>query len=327
MKKKLLIVDDEPINLNLLKQILCDEYTLVFATNGEKALDVAIKHLPDLILLDIMMPKVDGYQVCQKLKLNDKTKAIPVIFITAMSDIEDEAKGFDLGAVDYILKPVSAPIVKRRIKNQLSLVKLQQLEKAHQATTCMLGEAGHFNDSDTGVHVWRMSAYSRIIAQQIGWPPELVQRLELAAPMHDTGKIGIPDAILKAPRQLSDAEWEVMKTHTEIGHRILSMSPDPLFQMASEIALYHHERWDGAGYPRGLAGENIPECARIVAIADVFDALTMRRIYKAPWTTENAIQKIIDDSGSHFDPRLVQAFEDSIEKVLAAKRLWDAKEL
>ncbi|PNH93666.1 response regulator [Vibrio diazotrophicus] len=326
MKKKLLIVDDEPTNLDVLKQILCDEYTLVFATNGEKALDVAINHLPDLILLDIMMPNVDGYQVCQLLNLNDKTKSIPVIFITAMSDIEDEAKGFDVGAVDYILKPVSAPIVKRRIKNQLSLVKLQQLEQTQHATTCMLGVAGHFNDTDTGVHVWRMSAYARIIAQQIGWDPELVQRLELASPMHDTGKIGIPDEILKAPRQLSAEEWVIMKTHTEIGHQILSMSPNPLFQMASEIALCHHERWDGTGYPRGLAGEDIPECARIVAIADVFDALTMKRVYKAPWTTEDAIQKIIDGSGSHFDPRLVQAFEDSIEKILETKMLWDTKE-
>ncbi len=327
MRKTILIVDDEPNNLNVLKQVLASEYNLMFANNGQKALEIVYKYKPNLILLDIMMPNMDGYQVCEQLQRNEETQAIPVIFVTAMGDIEDEARGFDVGAVDYIMKPISAPIVQRRVRNHLSLVRMNELQRNQKAATFMLGEAGHYNDTDTGVHVWRMSAYARIIAEKIGWDEEMLELLEMAAPMHDTGKIGVPDTILKAPRQLTADEWVIMKTHTEIGHRILSMSPNPLFQMAAEIALYHHERWDGKGYPMGLAGEDIPESARIVAIADVFDALTMKRVYKDPWSTEDAIEKILSESGAHFEPRLVEVFKNCISEILEIKELWDSREV
>ncbi len=326
MRKTILIVDDEPNNLNVLKQILGSEYNLMFANNGQKALEIVYKHKPNLILLDIMMPNLDGYHVCEVLQSSEETQSIPVIFVTAMGDIEDEARGFDVGAVDYIMKPISAPIVQRRVRTHLSLVRMNELERNQKAATFMLGEAGHYNDTDTGVHVWRMSAYAKIIAEKIGWDEEKVELLEMAAPMHDTGKIGVPDTILKAPRKLTTEEWRIMKTHTEIGHRILSMSPNPLFQMAAEIALYHHERWDGGGYPTGLSGEDIPESARIVAIADVFDALTMKRVYKDPWTTEEAIDKILSESGAHFEPRLVEVFKNAIPEILAVKELWDSRE-
>ncbi len=326
MQKKLLLVDDEPTNLQVLRQILKFNYTLIFASNGERALDAAIKHRPDLILLDIMMPGMDGYQVCEHLKANVATQAIPVIFVTAMSDESDEAKGFDVGGVDYILKPVSGPIVMRRVLTHLSLVRAQELERSQKEAIFMLGEAGHYNDTDTGVHIWRMAAYSRALAQAAGWPDHLVERIEMAAPMHDTGKVGTPDAILKAPRKLTADEWVIMKQHAEIGYKILSKSHMPLFVMAAEIALYHHEKWDGSGYPAGLVGEAIPESARIVALADVFDALTMKRPYKEPWSVEDSMAEIHRNSGAHFDPRLVDLFEQILPELQKIKDDWEGSE-
>jgi putative two-component system response regulator len=326
MMKKILLVDDEPNNLQVLKQILKEHYQLIFATNGEKALEAAAKHAPDLVLLDIMMPGMNGYEVCEKIKGYPTTMHIPVIFVTAMSEVEDEARGFDVGAVDYIQKPVSGPIVLRRVQTHLSLVRAKELEENQRAAIFMLGEAGHYNDTDTGEHIWRMSAYARALAEAVGWSSELAERLELAAPMHDTGKIGIPDTILKAPRKLTSEEWVVMKTHTEIGSRILNMSHNPIFSMAADVALYHHEKWDGSGYPMGLSGESISECARIVAIADVFDALTMKRPYKEAWPVEKSITEIKNGSGKHFEPRLVDAFCNIIPKLLKIKERWDSKE-
>jgi putative two-component system response regulator len=325
MLKKILIVDDEPNNLQLLRQILKEEFQLIFANGGKKALLAAEQHLPDLILLDIMMPDLDGYQVCERLKLSPLTKAIPVIFVTAMSDVEDEAKGFDVGGVDYIQKPVSAPIVLRRVKTHLSLVKINELEKVQKATVFMLGEAGHYNDNDTGSHIWRMAAYSRALATAAGWPEIMAELMELAAPMHDTGKIGIPDEILKAPRKLTPEEWVIMRKHTQIGADILNKSDSKLINLASEIALSHHEKWDGSGYPNALAGEAIPESGRIVAIADVFDALTMKRPYKDAWPIDDVINEVIKSSGTDFDPRLVDIFIKILPQILEIKKAWDDK--
>ena len=324
MIKRILVVDDEPNNLQVLKQILNERYQLIFATNGEKALEAAVKHLPDLVLLDIMMPGMNGYEACERLKATPATKDMPVIFVTAMSEVEDEARGFDVGAVDYIQKPVSGPIVLRRIETHLSLVRAQELENSQKAAIYMLGEAGHYNDSDTGVHIWRMAAYSRALAEAAGWPEHMLDRIELAAPMHDTGKIGIPDDILKAPRKLTAEEWAVMKLHAEIGHEILSKSNTPMFVMAAEIARCHHEKWDGSGYPTGLSGEAIPEAARIVALADVFDALTMRRPYKEPWSIDDSMTEIRKNSESHFEPRLVDMFEKILPEILSIKQRWTA---
>ncbi len=326
LMKKILLVDDEPNNLQLLRQILKDDYQLIFANSGEKALDAAIKHRPDLILLDIMMPGMNGYKVCEKLKSMPATVGIPVIFVTAMSEVEDETRGFDAGAVDYILKPVSAPIVLRRVHTHLSLTRVQELEDSRREAIYMLGEAGHYNDTDTGVHIWRMAAYARALAEAAGWPKNLAASLEQAAPMHDTGKIGTPDAILKAPRKLTAEEWVIMKQHSQIGFDVMKKSAAPLFAMAAEIALCHHEKWDGSGYPQGLSGKAIPESARIVAIADVFDALTMKRPYKEPWSNEDAMAEIRKGSGSHFEPRLVELLESILPEVLKIKAEWEIRE-
>lgn len=337
-KQTILVVDDTPENIDVLKGILASEYVVRAATSGALALKLVEKKPPDLILLDVMMPEMDGYEVCRRLKSDDRTAQIPVIFVTAKTETEDEQAGFELGAVDYIAKPVNLAIVQARVKTHLALAdqqracrlqveeRTQELELAQKAAVFMLGDAGHYNDTDTGVHIWRMAAFSAALAKAVHWPVEQTRLLELAAPMHDTGKIGIPDSILKAPRRLTPAEWEVMKTHSEIGHRILSKSNTELFQLASQVSLSHHERWDGRGYPHGLAGEDIPECARIVAIADVFDALTMRRPYKEAWPWDDAFDLIRRDAGSHFDPTLVEAFLDIREHVIELKQAWDAKE-
>lgn len=338
-KQNILVADDVPENIDVLKGILGDDYVVRAATDGIVALHIVDRQLPDLILLDVSMPKMDGYEVCRRLKSNPVTADIPVIFVTARTDAEDEQTGFDVGAVDYIAKPIHPAVVLARVKTHLALADQQracrqrvvertrELEEVQRAAIFMLGDAGHYNDNDTGTHIWRMAAFSSVLARAAHWSVEQSSLLELAAPMHDMGKIGIPDSILKAERKLTPEEWEVMKTHTLIGHRILSRSPTELFQLAAQVALSHHERWDGTGYPHGLAGEAIPECARIVAIADVFDALTMRRPYKEAWPIERALAHITENAGSHFDPRLVERFVHAKAEILEIKRHWDNKEL
>ncbi len=326
MKKKILLVDDEPNNLQLLRQILRASYQLIFAHNGQSALAAVAAHHPDLILLDVMMPDLDGYEVCRRLKADPLMHDIPVIFVTAMGDVDDEAAGFDVGAVDYIHKPVSPAIVIRRVQTHLSLVHVKELEDSQREAIYMLGAAGHYNDNDTGLHVWRMAAYARALAEAIGWPEHLAERLELAAPLHDTGKIGIPDGILKAPRKLTAEEWVTMRQHSLIGYEILQCSHTPIFKMAAEIALYHHEKWDGSGYPKGLAGDNIPQSAQIVAIADVFDALTMKRSYKEAWSVEASLEEMRANSGTHFNPALLTIFLNILPKILNIKKEWDEKD-
>ena len=322
----ILVVDDLPQNLATLQQVLSSQYRLVFARNGAEAIAAAFKHLPSLILLDIEMPDMDGYSVCRSLKADPRTEAIPIIFVTSLSEIGDEAAGFAVGAVDYIIKPFSPAIVLARVRTHLSLVRTTLLEHAYRDAIFMLGEAGHYNDNDTGLHIWRMAAYSAAIAAACGWSAEACHQLELAAPMHDTGKIGIPDAILRKPAKLDPDEWVVMKTHSRIGYEILSTSTAPIFQLAAEIALHHHERFDGSGYPGGLVGEAIPESARIVALADVFDALSMKRPYKEEWPLERIMATIRESTGSHFDPRIVEVFNSILPQILQIKKDWNARE-
>lgn len=319
----ILIVDDEPANLATLSQILKDTYHLVFARNGEQALEMALKHQPSLILLDIQMPGMDGYEVCRAVKANLLTQAIPVIFVTSLAELGNEEAGFAAGCVDYLTKPVSAGIVRARVKTHLSLVSTTQLEHSHRDAIYMLGEAGHYNDNDTGVHIWRMAAYSRALAKALGWSEVQCELLELAAAMHDMGKIGLPDAILRKPDKLNAEEWRIMQSHTRIGYEILSKSNAPLFKLAAEIALHHHEKWDGSGYPDGLAGQNIPQVARIVAIADVFDALTMKRPYKEAWSIEKILDFMNDGSGIHFDPLLLERYLSILPTILEIKKHWD----
>lgn len=325
--KTILIVDDIADNLKLLKELLTREnYLVKAANNGKRCLEIVKKSKPDLILLDIMMPDMNGYEVCKKLKENADTKDIPVIFVTAKGDIDDETYGFEVGAVDYISKPISAPILCARVKNHLTLTKLESYDKIARCAIVMLAEAGHYNDTDTGYHIWRMGSYAKVIAKASGWESDDAEQLGLAASMHDTGKIGISDTILRAPRKLTAEEWVEMKKHPEIGARILKQSDHPLFKLSAVICQSHHEKYDGSGYPEGLKAEDIPESARIVAIADVFDALTMKRAYKKPWSIEEAIEEIKNQSGKHFDPKFVDIFIENIEEIIKEKNYWESKE-
>ncbi len=333
-KQTILVVDDAPENLDVIKELLIPDYIVKAAINGKTAIKIATTLPPDLILLDIMMPEMDGYEVCRRLKADPDTSKIPVIFVTAMSESIDEQRGFSVGAIDYVTKPINPDTVRARVRTHLALSEQQrtcqaevakrtkELEESQRAAISMLGAAGHYNDNDTGNHIWRMAAYAARLAQAIHWPVEQTALLELAAPMHDTGKIGIPDAILKAPRKLSDEEMAIIKTHTTIGHSILSKNKTPLFKIAADIALNHHERWDGSGYPNALAGDKIPEAARITAICDVFDALTMKRAYKKAWPIEKAFETIQNESGAHFDPYLVESFLGIKEEIIKIQKKW-----
>jgi putative two-component system response regulator len=326
-KKCILIVDDEPQNLAALNQILSPTYQVVIAPGGEEAIALVAKYEPNLILLDIKMPGMDGIEVCRRLKADPKVVETPVIFVTALGEVDDETAGFNAGAVDYIVKPLSPPIVLARVATHLSLVRAVALESSYRAAIHMLGEAGHFNDSDTGAHIWRMAAYARVLASAIGWTDEQCDRIGMAATMHDTGKLGIPDTLLQKPGKLDAAEWVTMRKHCQIGFDILSKSSSPVFRLAAEIALYHHEKWDGSGYPIGKSGDAIPESARIVALADVFDALTMKRPYKEAWPLEKVLDTLREGSGKHFDPRLVDVFLAHLPEILEAKDYWTQTEV
>ncbi len=312
----ILVVDDEPLNLQVLRQILQQDYQLIFARDGEKALALAQSERPQLILLDIMMPGVTGLETCQRLKQNPSTQTIPVIFVTALAEDNNETDGFAVGCVDYITKPVSAPIVLARVKSQLSLVSAETLRETRLQIIQRLGRAAEYKDNETGLHVIRMSHYAREIALAAGMGAEDAEEIFNAAPMHDVGKMGIPDAVLQKPGKLTPDEWEIMKTHAQIGAEIIGDDKSTLLQLASRIALYHHEKWDGNGYPHGLIGEAIPLEARIVALADVFDALTSKRPYKEPWSIEDATNYILNEAGKQFDPELVTAFQIALPKII-----------
>nr|WP_315224056.1 two-component system response regulator [uncultured Albidiferax sp.] len=321
-RAQILVVDDEATNLQMLRHVLQDDYRLVFAKDGTRALELALSEHPDLVLLDIMMPGMTGYEVCEALKRDARTRHIPVIFITAMSDTDDEAKGFAVGGVDYLTKPASPAIVKARVRTHLSLVQVDELRDTRLEIIRRLGLAAEFKDNETGMHVIRMSYISRILGQAAGLGPADVENLFNAAPMHDIGKIGIPDAVLLKKGALTPEEWAVMRTHAQIGADILGTHPPGLMQVASEVAITHHEKWDGSGYPHGLAGTAIPISGRIAAIADVFDALTSERPYKAAWTVEAAMGLLRAQSGKHFDPALVTLFEANLPEILAVKERW-----
>lgn len=321
-KAPVLVVDDEPANLALLRQILAPHYALVFARHGEDALAACAKHRPALVLLDIDMPGMSGYEVCAALKADPATERIPVIFVTSLSEVGHETAGFDAGAVDYIVKPVSPTVVLARVRTHLKLVSTKELAQSYKDAISMLGMACGFKDTDTGAHIWRMAAYSRALARAAGWSESAAEQIEMAAPMHDIGKLAVPDAILHKPAALTPQEWAVVQTHSEVGYQILAKSNAPLLQMAASIARYHHERWDGNGYPCRLRGTDIPEMARIVALADVFDALTTSRPYKEPWPLERVLATLRDSAGSHFEPRLVELFFSILPTVLEIQAHW-----
>lgn len=318
-RPKLLLVDDEPANLQVLRHALQDDYRLLFARDGHKALALAREEQPQLILLDVMMPELSGMDVCRTLKVQSATAHIPVIFVTALADPGHEAEGFEVGAVDYITKPLSPPVVRARVRNHLSLVRAQELRETRLQVVQRLGRAAEFKDNETGWHVVRMSHFSHLLALAAGYSEAEAEELLHAAPMHDVGKLGIPDAILQKPGKLDEQEWAVMQRHPQIGAEILGEHATGLLGLARRIALGHHEKWDGSGYPEGLAGESIPEEARIVAIADVFDALTSVRPYKRAWPVEDAVAHLREQAGRHFDPRLVELFIGILPQVLEVR--------
>jgi putative two-component system response regulator len=331
-KSIILVVDDTPDNIEVLRWVLIEDYQVMAATHGKKALKIAQgTPKPDLILLDVMMPDLDGYDICRKLKSDPRTSKIPVIFLTTKDETENEKMGLEIGAVDYIHKPIKPSIVQARVRTHLNLYKqnrllekkvLERTAELHETRleiTQRLGRAAEFRDNETGMHVIRMGHYARLIASALGVDDEWADMILHAAPMHDVGKIGIPDKILLKPGKLSPAEWEIMKTHSTIGGKIFSEGTSRIMKMSQSIALTHHEKWDGSGYPEGLKGEEIPLEGRIVAVADVFDALISQRPYKEAWPVEKSVRLIEMESGKHFDPQVAQAFKKVLPDILEIK--------
>jgi len=330
-KQSILVVDDTPENIDVLNGILNEEYDVKVAINGMMALKIAQKMKPDLILLDIMMPGMDGYEVCERLKANLETQKIPVIFVTAKNQIVDEARGFEVGAVDYITKPVSPPIVLARVKTQLAMYdqkreleklvkeRTQELDETRLEIIRRLGRAAEYRDNETGLHVIRMSTYCQLIAREIGLDDQQAELILNASPMHDVGKIGISDNILLKPGRLTVEEFEVIKKHCEYGKKIIGEHSSDLLKLACDVAISHHEKWNGNGYPKGLKGEDIPLIGRIAAVADVFDALTSKRPYKEAWEDDRAVNLLKKEKGEHFDPRMIEAFLRVLPEVLKTK--------
>ncbi|MFA6505268.1 MAG: two-component system response regulator [Treponemataceae bacterium] len=343
-KATILIVDDSPDSVVLLSSFLKDAYRVKVAVSGEKALEIAGgADAPDLILLDIVMPEMDGYETCLRLKQNPKTADIPVIFLTAKTDVRDEERGFELGAEDYISKPPSPPIVKARIRTHLRSKSVRDFLKdkneylesevsrrtkevgmIQDVTMIAMGSLAETRDNETGNHIRRTQHYIKVLSEKLRDHPRFseylspgkIELLYKSAPLHDIGKVGIPDKILNKPGQLDQDEFEVMKTHTSIGRDAVCAAEKNLnssvsfLSIARELAWSHHEKWDGSGYPRGLSGDAIPLPGRLMAIPDVYDALISKRVYKKAFTHEETLKIIQKGSQTHFDPDIARAFFD-----------------
>lgn len=343
----LLLVDDEAANLRLLQTVLEDAgYSNIVSTQDPReALPLQLQHNCDLILLDLNMPHLDGYEVMEQFSAVFGDKLPPILILTAQEFQGLRQRAFDCGASDYVTKPFDIPELvsrarnlievklvrdymshqneelERRVKKRTAeLVSVQQeLHDSRLQVVRRLGRASEYRDNETGLHIIRMSEFAALIAKNAGLSQYDCDLLLNAAPMHDIGKIGIPDAILLKNGKLDPDEWAIMKTHAQIGADILSDGDTDLLQMAAEIALSHHEKWNGSGYPNGLSGEAIPISGRITAIADVFDALTSERPYKKAWSVEKSVELIKSESGEHFDPTIVEHFLEVLPKILELK--------
>jgi putative two-component system response regulator len=343
-----LIVDDERVNLDLMVELLRPHYRTLVATNGELALKRAAgEPRPDILLLDVMMPEMDGYEVCRRLKADPSTRSLPVIFVTAMSEVGDEMKGFALGAVDYITKPISPPIVEARVRAHLEnkhardfiedrnrvlqgmvLERTRELAATQDAAILSMATLAETRDPETGHHLQRTQGYVRSLAVKLRSRPRFrdelddhaIELLFKSAPLHDIGKVGVPDRILRKPARLTPEEYVEMKRHVVYGYEAIVATEKLLdaagvfsaaasfLRYARQIARSHHEKWDGSGYPDGLAGDDIPLSARLMALADVYDALTSERCYKPAYPHAQAAAEILEGRGSHFDPEVVDAF-------------------
>jgi putative two-component system response regulator len=328
----ILVVDDSGANRSFLNACLRDEYRIAEAADGEEGLLAArASPAPALILLDVTMPGIDGYETCRLLKEDPRTRAIPVVFLTSLSKETDEERGLALGAVDYIRKPFSVPVLKARVRSHLDLQRYREyletlvdertreLRETQREVVYRLARAAEYRDNDTGAHIKRIGYYSMILAEKLGFPRSAADNLYFASSMHDVGKIGIPDHILLKPGKLSEEEWEIMRRHPSIGAGLLDGHPSELLRVASRIALTHHEKWDGTGYPSALSGEEIPMEGRVVAVCDVFDALLSERPYKRQWSYDETLDEVNRLSGKHFDPAVVRAFNDVFPEFVRIK--------
>ena len=352
----ILVVDDTPANLSLLSGLLSPRWRVRLAPSGAKALDLVRRQAPDLIVLDVMMPELDGYEVCRRLKADPATRDIPVLFLTALSQPEDETRGFECGGADFIHKPFNPATVLSRVATQLEAKqwrdtlhqrntwlqqelqsRLAEVEQLRDATLHVMISFAEFRDEDTGFHVRRTQEYVRTLARWLADQPgnpmgldaDRIEDIAKSAPLHDIGKVAIPDGILLKPGRLTPDEMTVMKTHAMQGWVMLRRAAermghqgDRFLRYGMEIARHHHERWDGAGYPDGLGGAAIPLSARLMAVADVYDALISRRPYKEPMDHADAVAYIVAGSGGHFDPTVVQALLANQDTLQRIARQW-----
>ncbi len=341
-KVKILVVDDDPVNLMLLETILQQlGYQVSKAATGREALEMAKKERPSIILLDIMLPDISGLEVCKTLKSQKELATTPIVMVTALGDRDSKLKGLEVGADEYLVKPIDRVELLLRVKNLLKVkayndylegikgllerevnkrtLELQEaykkLDEAYLEIIQRLGRAAEYRDDETGEHIQRMSRYCQILAREMGLSLEQQKEILYASPMHDVGKIGIPDSILLKKGPLTPEEFEIMKQHTVIGAQILSGSQHPVLKMAEILALTHHEKWDGTGYPQGLKGEEIPLEGRICCLADVFDACTSHRVYRPAMENEEVLKMIRREAGKHFDPTIVEAFFDVLTEI------------
>ncbi|PCJ40807.1 MAG: two-component system response regulator [SAR86 cluster bacterium] len=334
---QIFIVDDEPVNLKLIERILKTEgYTaLTTITEPHRVVEEFLNVRPQLIMLDINMPGLNGFEVIQQLQNIDNVELPPIVFLTAQNDHSYRTKAFECGVLDFICKPFNRLELLSRVKNLLALEsahhelsarnnsleaavekRTEDLRKTQVQVVQKLGRAAEFRDNETGAHLLRMSNISALIAKHFNFNDEEVQNILYASPMHDVGKIAIPDHILLKPGKFEPEEWEIMKTHTTLGYDILNSDESALLRLASEIALYHHEKWNGTGYPYQLAEEYIPISCRIVAVADVFDALTSKRPYKKAWSVQDAHEFINEQSNQHFDPKIIKIFNKVFPQII-----------
>ncbi len=353
-KSKVLVVDDEERILRLMEALLIPlGHEIIMARDGKEALQKVREIPPDVILLDVMMPKMTGFEVARRLKEDEETKIIPIVMVTALKEVEDRVKALKVGVDDFLTKPVDKTELTARVQSLIKVkayndhvrdhqkeleaevakrteqlrLAFEKIKTASLDTIYRLSKAAEYKDEDTGAHILRMSNYSSAVARRMGQNDRVVESILYAAPMHDVGKIGTPDRILLKPGKLYADEWEIMKQHTTIGGNILGGSDAGFIRLAEVVALTHHEKWDGSGYPKGLKGKEIPLVGQIVAIADVFDALTSKRPYKPAFSIEKSYKIIEEGRGSHFGPDIVDAFFDIEEEILTIKENYrDEKE-
>jgi putative two-component system response regulator len=349
-KPVILVVDDQPQNIELLEaHLITQGYEIVTAANGEEALGKLSGNQIDLILLDVMMPGMDGFEVTRRVRQDNTHRLLPIILVTALRETQDRVKGIEAGCDDFISKPFDKMELLARVRSLLKVKAyndlmsnyqkelesevtrrteelkhaLERIKAASLETIYRLSMASEYKDKDTGAHIKRMSRYSAAVARRMGLDESTIETILYAAPMHDLGKIGIPDLILLKPAKLDPTEWEIMKQHTVIGAKILKDSDAEFIRLGETIAISHHEKWDGSGYPNSLKGIEIPIAGRITAIADVFDALTSKRPYKEPFSVEKSLAIIKEGRGNHFDPDVVDAFFAIFDEILIIKKQYD----